>query len=102
MNIDKYIPTKNQDLNVTYSSEIQANASVVELLSDKSNQIAVQGIVDEVYRSKETNCATITDTAQDNPTVDVQQIQIIDDVSTGVPNISDPATWPLTRNSKII
>ena len=32
----------------------------------------------------------------------MQQIKILDDVSTVAPNISDPVDWPLTRNSKII
>lgn len=102
MNIGKYITTKNQDLNVASTSEIQANASVVESLSDKSDQLAVEEIVDEVSRSEETSCVTITDAAQDDTIGDVQQIQILDDISSLAPNISDPATWPLTRNSKVI
>lgn len=74
----------------------------MESLSDKSDQLAVEEIVDEVSRSEETSCVTITDAAQDDTIGNVQQIQILDDVSSLVPNISDPATWPLTRNSKII
>lgn len=45
MNIDKYITTKNQDLNVASTSGIQTNASVVEPLSDKSDQIVAEEIV---------------------------------------------------------
>ena len=50
MNTDKYITTKNQAMNVASTSEIQTNASVVEPLSDKSDQIAVEDIVAEVRR----------------------------------------------------
>ena len=94
MNKDKYISTKNQDLNVASTSGIQANASV--------DQIAVEDIVDEVYRSEETSCATIARSTHGDSIGDVEQIQILGDVNTVVPNISDPANWPLTRNSKII
>lgn len=48
MNIDKYITTKNQDLNVASTSGIQTNASVVEPLSDKSDQIVAEEIVHKV------------------------------------------------------
>ena len=44
MNIDKYITTKNQDLNVAFTSGIQTNAPV--------DQIAVEDIEDKVYRSE--------------------------------------------------
>lgn len=101
INIDKYITTKNQDLNVASTSGIQMNASVVEPLSDKTDQIAAEDIAVEVSRSEETSYATITNAAQDDSIGDVQK-QILDEISTVVPNISDPATWPLNRNNKII
>ena len=74
------------------TSEIQTNASAVEPLSDKSDQIAVEDTVAEVSRSEETSCATITDATQDDSIGDLQQIQILDNVSSVVPNIWDPAT----------
>ncbi|CAD0206693.1 unnamed protein product [Chrysodeixis includens] len=101
MNIDKYIRTKNQELNVASTSAIQTNASAVEPLSGKSDGIATQEIVDEKSRSEGASCATITDAAQES-VIDVQQIHVLDDVDTVVPNIADPATWPPIRNSKII
>ncbi|KAG5862923.1 hypothetical protein JTB14_019737 [Gonioctena quinquepunctata] len=101
MNIDKYITTENEDLNMPSTSGMEMNVSIAEPLSDKSYQMigdCVEEIVDKVSQS----CDTITNAAQDDSIGDVQQIQILDDVSTVVPNISDPATWPVTRNSKII
>ena len=83
MNIDKCITKKNQVLSVASTSGIQTNASVV--------QIAVEDIVDEVYRSEEASCATITKSTHDDSIGDVQKIQILDDISTIIPNISDPA-----------
>ncbi|KAL4710182.1 hypothetical protein ACJJTC_006479 [Scirpophaga incertulas] len=105
MNLNKYITTKNEDLNMPSTSGVQINVSVAEPLSDKSNQITedcVAEIVDNVSQSEIRSCGTITNAAQDDFIGDVQQIQILEDVSTVVPNISDPATWPATRNSKII
>ena len=105
MNIDKYITTKNEDLNMPSTSGIQINVSVAEPLSDKSNQITedcVEEIVDKVSQSEMISCGTITNASPDDPIGDVQPIQILDDVSTVVANISDPATWPVTRNGKII
>ncbi|CAG9796527.1 unnamed protein product [Diatraea saccharalis] len=78
------------------------NASAVEPLSGKSDGIATQEIVDEKSRSEGASSATITDADQDKSVIDVQQIHVLDDVDTVVPNIADPATWPLIRNSKII
>ncbi|KAG5866188.1 hypothetical protein JTB14_000005 [Gonioctena quinquepunctata] len=88
------------------TSGMEMNVSIAEPpLSDKSNQMigdCVEEIVDKVSQSEVTSCDTITNAAQDDSIGDVQQIQILDDVSTVVLNISDPATWPVTRNSKII
>ncbi|GBP25800.1 hypothetical protein EVAR_94819_1 [Eumeta japonica] len=105
MNIDKYIKTKNEDLNMPSTSEIQMNVLVEEPLSDESNQMieyCVEEIVDKDSQSEVTNRDIITNAVHDNSIRDVQQIQILDDVSTAVPNISDPAIWPVTQNSKII
>lgn len=93
MNIDKYITTKNQHLNVASTSEIQTNASTVEPLSGKSKGIAAQDFVDEKSRSEGASCATITDAAQDESVIDVQQIHVLDDVDTVVPNIADNLSY---------
>ena len=69
MNIAKYSTTKNQDLNVASTSGIQAKASL--------DQIAVEDIVDKVYQSEETSCATIAISTHDDSIGDVQQIQIL-------------------------
>lgn len=95
MNIDKYITTKNEDLYMPSTSGIQMNLSVAEPLSDKSSQIiedCVEEIVDKVSQSDMTSCGTITNAAVDDFIGEVQQTQIPDDVSTVVPNISDPVT----------
>ncbi|KAG5885299.1 hypothetical protein JTB14_002856 [Gonioctena quinquepunctata] len=95
MNIDKYITTKNEELNMPSTSGMEMNVSIAEPLSDKSDQMigdCVKEIVDKVSQSEVTSCDTITNAAQDDSIGDVQQIQILDDVSTVVPNISDPAT----------
>ncbi|KAG5899725.1 hypothetical protein JTB14_030113 [Gonioctena quinquepunctata] len=96
MNIDKYITTKNEDLNMPSTSGMEMNVSIAEPLSNKSDQMigdCVEEIVDKVSQSEVTSCDTITNAAQDDSIGDVQQIQILDDVSTVVPNISDPATF---------
>ncbi|XP_065675802.1 zinc finger MYM-type protein 5-like [Hydra vulgaris] len=80
MNIEKYITTKNQDLNVTSTSEIATNASV--------DQIVIEDIVDKV--------STCDGNVQLTPLA--MCIQIPDDLSTVFMNISDP----LIRNSKVI
>ncbi|XP_065642765.1 zinc finger MYM-type protein 5-like [Hydra vulgaris] len=89
--------TVDQNLNVTFSCGIATNASV--------DQIVIEDIVDEASRSDEINSAKTTISTCDG---DVQQtslaicIQIPDDLSTVFMNISDPAIWPLIRNSKVI
>ncbi|XP_026482013.1 zinc finger MYM-type protein 5-like [Ctenocephalides felis] len=103
--MDKYITTKNEVLNKPSISGIQIKVSVAESLSDKSNQITedcVEEIVDKVSQSEMISCGTITNAAPDDTIGDLQPIQILDDVSTVVANITDPATWLVTRNGKII
>lgn len=72
--------------------------------SGKPNRIATQKIVDQKSRGVllHLGCATVTDATDDESLIDVQQIHILTDVDTVVPNIADPVTWPLIWNSKII
>lgn len=99
MNIDKYIITKNQGIHVASTSGIHSHVSVLEPPSVKPDRIDLEEIVDEVSQRNGTNYAPITDAAQNDCSDDVE---IQNDGSNVAPNTSDPATWPLNRNIKII